>query len=149
MGYPFPGNPIMLEITNAAGQTRQVKLSKFPALDGWEIQNQFVAFATAEDKDFRRMYTLEVLKYAVVVTDNGEIPLTTDALIDNHLQSWQNVQAVFEAVLMDNGINPKTHAEKPHYWADAGAEMAIAFIAEATKLMGPGLRAAGQVYSQE
>jgi len=70
-----------------------------------------------------------------------EIPLTTDALIDNHLQTWENIKAVFEEVLRLNGIDPKTHADKTHYWANAGAEMALAFIAEASKLMGPAMEA--------
>lgn len=139
----------MLEITNSSGQKRQIKIELFPALDGWEIQQRFIDFAASGDRDFRRAFTLEVLKYAKVVNGEQDIPLTTDALIDNHLQSWQNVQAVFEEVLMHNGIDPKTHADKPHYWADAGAEMAIAFIAEATKLMGPALAMTGQIYSQE
>jgi hypothetical protein len=129
----------MLEITNASGQKRLVKITRFAALDGWDIQQRFVDFAISRDKEFRKQFTLEIMRYSTVINGNVEIPLVTDALVDNHLQSWQNVQLVFEAVLLDNGIDPKTHAERPHYWSNAGAEMAVSFIAEASKLFGPAL----------
>lgn len=132
-------------IQQIGGKGREVKLSMFAALDGWEIQNKYVEFAMSSDKAFRREFTMEVLQYAHVILDSGqELPLSTDALIDNHLQTWENVHAVFRGVLLYNGINPDTHAEKPHYWANAGAEMAVSFIAECAKLMGPGLQAVNE-----
>jgi hypothetical protein len=127
----------MLEITNAAGQHRFVRIAKFAALDGWDIQQRFIEFAISHDKAFRKKFAVEILRYATVVNGDLEIPLITDALVDNHLQSWQNVQLVFEAVLMDNGIDPKTHAERPNYWADAGAIMAATFIEEVYKWTHP------------
>src|SRR6202035_2436795 len=130
----------MFEITNGSGQVRQIKITKFSAMDGWELQRKFIEFAASSDKEFRRQYTFEILAYATVVSNGQEIPLRTDALIDNHLEKWENVERVFEEVLLANGINPKTHADRPNYWASAGAEMAIAFIAEASKLMGPALQ---------
>lgn len=130
----------MFSITLPSGEQRSIKIDLFKALDGWEIQNKFVDFAASTDKNFRREFTMEVLAYASVINGDRELPLSTDALIDNHLQSWQNVQSVFEEVLMQNGINPKTHAEKPNYWSDAGAEMAVSFIAEAAKLLGPSMQ---------
>jgi hypothetical protein len=139
----------MLEITNASGQRRTIRIDKFKAMDGWDIQQKFMEFAASLDKQFRREYTLEVLRYAYVLYNNVEYPLTTEALIDNHLQSWQNVQIVFEAVLLENGIDPKTHADKPAFWSNAGAEMAISFIAEATKLFGPAMKAMEKAQQEE
>lgn len=139
----------MIEIIMQDGKTiRQVATRKFKALDGWDIQQRFIEFASATDKSFRRAFTLEILEYASVIVNGNELPLTTDALIDNHLQSWENIQKVFEEVLLSNGINPKTHADNPNYWASAGQEMAISFIAEASKLIGPALQMAEKAYAK-
>lgn len=127
-----------IEITLPSGEVKSIVIGKFPALDGWDIQQRFIEFAASSDKDVRRAYTLEVLAYAQVVQSSDRtLPLTTNALIDNHLGSWQNVQRVFEEVLQQNGIDPKTHADQPHYWAKAGNEMATSFIAEVSQLLGP------------
>jgi hypothetical protein len=135
---------MMFSITMPSGEKKLIKISMFKALDGWDIQNKFIDFASTKDKQLRREFTLEVLTYAQVLSGEMEIPLITDALIDNHLQTWQNVEAVFEEVLSQNGINPKTHAEKPNYWAEAGAQLSVAFIAESAKLLGPAM----QTYNQ-
>lgn len=129
-----------IQISTPQGDVKDIVINQFPALDGWEIQAKFIEFAASQDKEFRRGYTLEVLKYAdVVMAADRTLSLTTAALIDNHLGSWQNVQKVFEEVLMQNGIDPKTHADQPHYWSKAGAEMATAFIAECSQLLGPAM----------
>lgn len=129
----------MIEITGSNGQVKTVLIDKFPALTGWNMQARFLQFAASSDMAFRTAFTMDVLSFARVQVGEREMPLSTDALIDNHLESWQNVQAVFEAVLVENGIDPSTHADKPHFWANAGAEMAVGFIAEASKLMGPAM----------
>jgi hypothetical protein len=126
-----------IEISMPGGEVKTVSIGQIPALDGWDIQQRFIEFAASSDKELRRAYTLEVLAYAKVLIADRELPLATDALIDNHLGSWQNVQKVFEEVLLQNGIDPKTHADQPHYWAKAGNEMATAFIAEVSLLLGP------------
>lgn len=131
----------MFEIKTPSGETKFIRILKFAALDGWDIQAKFIEFAASTDREMRREFTMEVLSYAKVMSGEMEIPLSTSALIDNHLQTWPNIEAVFEEVLMVNGIDPKTHADKTHYWANAGAEMALAFIAEASKLMGPAMEA--------
>lgn len=129
-----------IEIDHPDGKKKTVRIDPIPALDGWDIQARFVEFAASHDKDFRRSYTLEVLAYAAVDVAKGEfVPLKTSAVIDNHLGSWQNVERVFEEVLMQNGINPKTHADRPVFWEKAGAEMATSFIAEVTRIFGPAI----------
>lgn len=129
----------MFTIKLPSGEEKSIKISMFAALDGWDLQNRFIEFASTTDGYIRRKYTLDVLAYAKIVSGEMEIPLRTDALIDNHLQTWGNIKSLFDEILIQNGINPDTHAEKPHYWADAGAEMAVSFIAEAAKLMGPAM----------
>jgi hypothetical protein len=127
----------MIEITSSSGQVKHVVFRHFSALEGWDMQHKFIEFAASTSKEARRAFTMEVLSYATVVFNDRELPLSTDALIDNHLESWQNVQKVFEGVLEYNGIDPKTHANNPSFWSNAGAEIAISFIAECSKLMGP------------
>ncbi len=128
-----------MEIKDRQGQTKHIELHHFGALDGWEIQMRFLDFAASQDKVFRRAYVMEVLEYAKLILGENAIPLSTDAVIDNHLQTWENIQLVFEAVLRHNGIDPSTHADKPHFWANAGAEMAVAFVSKAVDLLGPAL----------
>jgi hypothetical protein len=129
-----------IEITLPDGKSNTVEIALIPALDGWDIQQRFVEFAASHDKDFRRAYTLEVLSYASVEVSKGTfIGLKTSAVIDSHLASWRNVEAVFEAVLIHNGIDPKTHADRPVFWEKAGAEMATSFVSEVTRILGPAI----------
>jgi len=138
----------MFTITMPNGEKRQVIISLFKALDGWDMQNRFIDFAASTDRVMRREFTLEVLSYAQVKVGEREVPLSTDALIDNHLQTWGNVQLLFEEILMRNGIDPKTHAEKPNYWAKAGADMAVSFIAEVAELIGPAMQTYNKVLKE-
>lgn len=128
-----------MEIKDRQGQTKHIELHHFGALNGWEIQLRFLDFAASQDKEFRRAYVMEVLEYAKVIIGENAIPLSTDAVINNHLGTWQNIQLVFESVLKHNGIDPATHADNPHFWANAGAEMAVSFTAKVIELLGPAL----------
>lgn len=130
-----------IEITTPNGEVKTIVINQFPALDGWDIQQRFVEFAASHDKELRKAFTLEVLAYASVqLAADRFMPLTTAAIIDNHLCDWKNVQKVFEETLKQNGIDPATHADQPMYWAKAGAEMATSFIAECSNLLGPALK---------
>lgn len=134
----------MLEINLPDGRQTRVQIEAWSALDGWELQRRFVEFAVSQDSDFRRSFTMEILSYAKVMLgdDDSEIPLTTAAVINNHLGNWKNVEFVFNSVLQHNGIDPTTHADRPEYWEQAGSQMAIAFLAEASKLIGPAMKIA-------
>jgi hypothetical protein len=127
----------MIEIISKSGQVKYIVVKHFGALEGWDIQSRFLEFAASRDPKLKRAYTMEILSYATVIFADRELPLSTDALIDNHLEDWTNIKLVFEEVLKHNGIDPDTHANQPHFWSNAGAEMAISFIAECSKLMGP------------
>jgi hypothetical protein len=127
---------MFIEIKNSRG-VQPIKIEKFSALVGWDIQRKFLEFAASNDRELRKKFTMEVLSYCKVVMEGRELPMITDALIDNHLETWQNIKLVFEAVLKGNGIDPETHANKSDYWTAAGQEIASAFILEATKLITP------------
>lgn len=131
-----------MEITGRNGAKKEVVLGQFSAMDGWDLQLRFKEFAASQDPKFKRRYTYEILAYAQVKVGTNLIPLSTDALVDNHLEKWENIKLVFEGVLAHNGIDAQTHADSPHFWANAGAEMAVAFIAQTTALIGPALKLA-------
>lgn len=129
----------MIELSLPNGTSKLITVLTFPALVGWDMQQRFMEFAATTDSEIRTKYTMDVLAFAKVVSGENELPLSTSALIDNHLGTWENIKIVFEAVLTLNGINPLTHADKPQFWSDAGEKMAISFIAESIKLLGPAL----------
>lgn len=135
---------MVIEISNSKGQIKQVRIAKFTALEGWEIQRKFVDFASSTDNDYKKKFTMDILRYSAVVIEDRELPMITDALIDNHLETWQNVQVVFEQILLANGIDPATHATKPDYWTEAGEKMAAAFIAKTSEVLLPILNFAYQ-----
>lgn len=130
---------IDIEFTGQDGtkQDRKIGINKMGAMEGWEIQRRFIEFAMSKDKTFRVAYTMEVLAHAEVIRGETILPITSPALIENHLGNWHNIQKVFNSVLVENGIDPNTHAEKEHYWAHAGGEMAAAFIEQTITLLGP------------
>jgi hypothetical protein len=130
---------MIIKITNSRGVI-PIKIERFSALFGWDMQRKFIEFAASTDREFRKKFTMEVLGYCKVLNDERELPMITDALIDNHLETWQNIKFVFESILKDNGIDPETHANKSDYWTTAGQEMASAFISEATQLIVPLMR---------
>ena len=120
------------------GASKVILIERFKALDCWRIQSRFIDFATTGDQDFKKKFTLEVLGHAHVMIDaTNKMRIATEAVVDNHLRSSENVEAVFEAVLSLNGIDPKTHAKKSNYWANAAEEMASSFVAEIFKAYGP------------
>lgn len=127
----------MQNITLPDGTKRVILIGRFPALDGWEIQEDYIKYVRSDDKEFRKEFTLRILKFAEVVLEETNLSLQTVAVIENHLGNWQNIKQIFEAVLSENGIDPESHAEKARYWDIAGKELATAFIADVSKLMGP------------
>lgn len=132
----------MIEITGRDGMVKPVVLQHFDALDGYDIQLRALDFLASQDKAFRREFVMEILTYSEVCIGDQWLPLTTTALVNNHLETWQNIEKVFEAVLSHNGIDIHEHGNKPHFWANAGAEIAVAFIAKVTDLMGPAVELA-------
>lgn len=129
----------MIELHSSTGQLKLITVKKFPALIGWDMQTRFLEFAATTDTQVRLKYTMDVLAYATVIVGEQEYPLSTDALIDNHLEKWENIKEVFEYVLRENGIDPDTHAMKPNFWSQAGEQMAVSFVAECTKLFAPAM----------
>ena len=121
---------MIVELDTPRAGRKVIAIEKFAAMDGWDIQARFSRFAASTSAELRRDFTLEVLRYAKVVQSNGgTLPLTTDALISNHIGSWENIKLLFEEILSYNGIDPQKHAwTRQHYWVFAGSEMAAGFF---------------------
>lgn len=126
-----------MEIKLPDGTVRRIIAGRFHALDSWRVRSEFVRFAYTEDPAFKKKFVLEVLSYATAVNGETEMPLTTAALIDNHVQTPANIAAVLEFVLELNGIDPKTTELKNDYYANAAEEMATSFYAEIKMAYGP------------
>ena len=120
-----------------SGKKKEFKINKFSALDGWDLQRQYTEFLASRDTHERTVYTMKILSYACVVIGDESVSLKTSALVENHLGDWRNVEAVFKAVLIENGIDPERHAERPDYWSNVGGEIASSFIAQAVQMIGP------------
>jgi len=120
----------VVQLTLPNGTPKRIAIERFGAMVGWDLQERFVKFAASKDGKMRKEYTMEVLKYATVLTaDGGTLPLSTDALINNHIGSWENVRDLFEEILKENGINPQEHARRANFWVDAGQDMSTSFVA--------------------
>lgn len=134
----------MIEITTPDGRNATAIVNRFPALEGWEIQNDFIRFSVSDDKEFKKQFTLRVLSYVVLhFSGDHKVQLKTSALIDNHLGTWENLRDVFNAVLSENGIDPETHAvNQVNLWAQKfGDNAAISFYAKASELLAPAFAA--------
>lgn len=120
-----------MEITTAQG-VKFIKLAKFSALDGWEMRDQFTAFANSHDAKLRRSYVQRVMSHACVVLGQHELPLRTGALIDNHLCTAENIGLVFHGLLAYNGINARACADRIDHNTAIGNEIATSFVAACT-----------------
>ncbi len=120
---------MIFELATPDGAHKAISVARLSALDGWLLQEKFVRFALSDDPKFKRDFTFEVLSHTKVLQkDGGSLPLSTDALVQNHIGSWENLRDVFEVVLTHNGIDPKTHGQRSHYWTMAGEQMAASFM---------------------
>ncbi|QEG09511.1 hypothetical protein TROPICALSUN_32 [Erwinia phage vB_EamM_TropicalSun] len=124
-------------IITVNGKNKEIEIGKFAALEGWDLQRQYTEFLATRDTNERINYTMLILSHASVVIGDERVKLKTSALVDNHLVDWRNVEAVFKAVLIENGIDPERHAERPDYWSNVGGEIASSFIAQAVQMIGP------------
>jgi hypothetical protein len=121
----------MLEIETPAG-IKKIAIQRFSALDGWDIHTHFTRFADSKERKDRRQYVFRVLSYARVLTNKKgvEIPLSTGALVDNHLYTAENVGKVFEAILSYNGMTPEQSAQLSDYKNTCANHMTTSFLTQ-------------------
>lgn len=83
-------------VTTQAGEERTYILSKFPAVAGREIIAKYPLSAMPKLGDYavNEETMLKLMAYVAVPTDNGELPLKTRALVDNHVPDWETLARI-------------------------------------------------------
>lgn len=118
-----------MQIETETGR-KLIKFLRIPAMEGWEIQYSLATFLNSSDPKTRRDYVMRILGYARVMVGSNELPLSTGALIDNHLCSADNVKAVFEGALAFNGISANACAKnKSDFKTSISNDIATSFVA--------------------
>jgi hypothetical protein len=86
--------PKPITIKNPDGTESSFTLSKFPAVAGREIVVKYPLSAVPGklgDYAVNEETMLKLMAFVAVETANGQIQLTTRALIDNHVKSWETL----------------------------------------------------------
>jgi len=89
------------------GVERTYVLSKFPAVAGREIITQYPLTAMPKIGDYatNQALMLKVLAFVGVRLEGGEpLPLTTRALVDNHVPDWE-LLARLEWAMMEYNVS--------------------------------------------
>lgn len=84
-------DPKEITIKDQKGIERHYIISKIPyASGGREICSQFLPTAMPKVGNYQVNHDLflKMMKYVAVVTDNGQLSLTTTALVDNHVPDF-------------------------------------------------------------
>lgn len=80
--------PKEITIVDSKGIEHKYIISRIPyASGGREICSQFIPTSIPKLGNYQLNHELflKMMKYVAVVTDNGQLPLSTSALIDNHV----------------------------------------------------------------
>ena len=123
---------------------RIILLSKMDAMSGWECGKNLIFYAQSREDGaaFRKDFTLKVISEASIQDGESFTPLSSESLVNQHLESWLNVELVFNAVLKHNGFDPDLSEEKAKYWDFVGTSISASFLANAMRLMEPLMDAA-------
>lgn len=87
--------PKEIVVTDGNGTERTFVLSKMPAFEGFEIMARYpISLATSvipklADWEMVKMLQLKILKYVGVPINGTPMPLSTQALVDNHCGDWE------------------------------------------------------------
>lgn len=88
-------DPKEITVADGEGRDRKFILSKMPAWDGMEIMSRLPASIIAgalpkiSDFDIIRELQIKIMKYIAVEINGKPLPLSTQALIDNHCGDWE------------------------------------------------------------
>jgi hypothetical protein len=96
--------PKEVAIKTQSGEERKYILSKFPAIQGREIVMQYPVSAVPRIGDYgvNQETMIKLMAFVAVETPNGVLPLTTRALIDNHVPDWETLARLEAAMLEYN-----------------------------------------------
>lgn len=97
--------PKEIEVKNPDGSVSRYVLSKFPAIQGREIIAKYPLSAMPKLGDYavNEETMLKLMAFVGVPRENGEpLRLTTRALVDNHVRSWETLARIEMAMLEYN-----------------------------------------------
>tara|TARA_R110000851_G_scaffold100026_6_gene215470 strand:- start:2642 stop:3094 length:453 start_codon:yes stop_codon:yes gene_type:complete len=83
---------------------REFIISKFPAIAGREIVAKYPLSGLPKLGDYsvNEETMLKLMKFVAVKTDAGELQLTTNALVDNHVPDWETLGRLEVAMMEYN-----------------------------------------------
>lgn len=86
------------------GTTKQYVISKFPAIAGREIICKYPLSGMPKLGDYavNEETMLKLMAFVAVPTDNGALRLSTRALVENHVSSWETLAKLEIAMLEYN-----------------------------------------------
>jgi hypothetical protein len=127
--------PKEVTVLDGEGRERKFHVSKMPAWDGLEIMARYPASlitATAVPKlaewEMIKDLQLKILKYVAVEINGRLLPLSTQALIDNHTGDWECLaRLIAEEVKYNNRFF--RNGTISHFFAEA-FQIALAKISE-------------------
>src|ERR1700691_750688 len=100
--------PKEITITDGEGKERTFIISKMTAWDGLEIMARFPTSIIAGsipklgDWEVVKHLQLQIMKYVAVPLNGKLLPLTTQALIDNHTGDWECFAKLIKAEVLYN-----------------------------------------------
>lgn len=99
--------PKEIEVENPDGTKSGFILSKFPAIQGREIVAKYPLSAMPKLGDYavNEETMLKLMAFVAVPREEGEpLRLTTRALVDNHVKSWETLARV-EIAMMEYNVS--------------------------------------------
>jgi hypothetical protein len=106
--------PKEITLKTQAGEEKTYVISKFPAIQGREIVTKYPVSNVPKLGDYKQSeeVMLKLLAFTAVVTSEGaHLPLTTRALVDNHVPDWETLarlewsQLEYNISFFGNGLN--------------------------------------------
>lgn len=96
--------PKEIQVVTQRGETRTYIISKFPAIQGREIITQYPLSAVPKVGDYKanEQVMLKLMAFVAVPSGCGELRLTTQALVDNHVPDWETLAKIEVAMIEYN-----------------------------------------------
>lgn len=96
--------PKEISIMDIDGDEKTYIITRFPATVGMEILYKLPSSGIPKIGDFGELKEVrnEIFRYIYVKTDNGDIALSTKALIDNHITDGETAYKIMGAILSYN-----------------------------------------------
>lgn len=99
--------PKEITVETQKGENRAYILSKFPAVQGREIIAKYPLSAMPKLGDYavNEETMLKLMAFVAVPRDSGEpLPLSTRALVDNHVPDWETLARI-EFAMMEYNVS--------------------------------------------